>query len=188
MSWRTSLLKFVGFYGRESTLIRTGSSMYNTARHQALSPVFVRDCGLPDIFRTRFSLTSLHVWLCMVRLRSEGSKGREVSHQLHEHFANHLEEWIVEEGVHAIMIAKYVRELNDMFYGLAVSFDESLVSGDTVLASAIWHNIYGMECNDARNLTKLVGYVRQQIHELDRQPSEDVLLGNIRFSQFKPSP
>ena len=34
------------------------------------------------------------------------------------------------------------RELNDMFYGLLFAYDEGLVKDDTVLASAVWRNLF----------------------------------------------
>lgn len=37
---------------------------------------FVENLDLPDTFQTWFSLTTLHIWMCLVRLRREGQEGR----------------------------------------------------------------------------------------------------------------
>ncbi|KAL7065183.1 hypothetical protein AAHC03_05114 [Spirometra sp. Aus1] len=37
---------------------------------------FVTKLGLPDTFQSWFSLTTLHIWMCLVRLRREGQEGR----------------------------------------------------------------------------------------------------------------
>ncbi|BHF64885.1 Ubiquinol-cytochrome-c reductase complex assembly factor 1 [Sparganum proliferum] len=37
---------------------------------------FVAKLSLPDTFQSWFSLTTLHIWMCLVRLRREGQEGR----------------------------------------------------------------------------------------------------------------
>ncbi len=39
---------------------------------------FIEKMKLPDTFQTWFSVTTLHIWLCLVRLRREGQEGRIV--------------------------------------------------------------------------------------------------------------
>jgi len=48
-------------------------------------------CGLPDNFQTWFSVTHLHVWLLMVRIRAE-KNGKVFQQQLVNHFFHDIED------------------------------------------------------------------------------------------------
>lgn len=45
------------------------------------------------------------------------------------------------------------------FYG----YDEGIQSNDMVLAAVIWRRFFGFECDDARELERLVKYMRIQV-------------------------
>lgn len=45
------------------------------------------------------------------------------------------------------------------FYG----YDEGVQSNDKVLAAVVWRRFYGLECNDAEKIERLVKYIRVQV-------------------------
>ena len=55
--------------------------------------------SLPACFRTHHSLLTLHMWLCLRRLRAEGPQGAAVGQVLYDLFNHDTEKRVVEAGV-----------------------------------------------------------------------------------------
>lgn len=54
----------------------SGENLYAVCAEYPEFKDFVEKLNLPDVFQTWFSLTTLHIWMCLVRLRREGQEGR----------------------------------------------------------------------------------------------------------------
>ena len=64
---------------------------------------------------------------------------------------------------------KYLKDLFLQWRGIIAAYDEGLVKGDAVLASAVWRNLFkGEEDVDWRNVAMVVGYMRKAVVELER--------------------
>lgn len=77
---------------------------------------------------------------------------------------------------------KYLKDLFIQWRGLLAAYDEGVVKGDAVLASAIWRNVFKADENvDARGVAAIVSYMRRALRGLDALPDTDIAAGRIAF-------
>ena len=77
---------------------------------------------------------------------------------------------------------RYLKDLFLQWRGLTAAYDEGLVSGDAVLATAIWRNVCkGDEDIDIRKLGMIVAYVRSAISALDAIDDAAIAEGDVIF-------
>ena len=70
--------------------------------------------GLPvDDFRARFGLMSLHLWMVLVRLRSEGPRGQALGQELYDHYWAEMEALVRSQGV-VVRLSKWMKELEQV--------------------------------------------------------------------------
>lgn len=61
-------------------------------------------------------------------------------------------------------------------------YDEGLMKGDAVLATAVWRNVFkGDENVDFRGVAEIVSYIRGVLKGLDEMPDESVASGEVVF-------
>jgi len=145
---------------------------------------FFQTCDMPDTFQSWFYVLELHVWMVLVRFKSEGSHGKRLSYHLVELMWKDLEERIKLLGVVDTSEKKEsMEEYAQQFLGLIVAYDEGLLGCDKTLASALWRNMfYSRDTTDPEKLALLVGYVRKQMQYIERQDSGHLLLtGKIKW-------
>eukprot|EP01147_Barroeca_monosierra_P002963 gene2963-5764_t len=177
-----------GFYSKRSILTRSATTLYSACVEQSLHPAFMRTCQLPDTFQSWFLITHLHVWMCLVRLKQEGSDGKRMYKTLVELFWKDVEFRMRNMGVDdSRVIQESTRELFSMFYGLLFAYDEGLTSSDVVLAEAVWRNLFHDAKDDfnMQNVGFMVKYIRKEIQRLDNI-NRDVLLqhGSFKFGSL----
>ena len=56
-------------------------------------------------FRAQFAMMSLHIWLCLRRLRDEGKDGKEMSQALYDIFWEDVERRVYAAGVRTMIVA-----------------------------------------------------------------------------------
>uniref|UniRef100_A0AAZ3QER4 Ubiquinol-cytochrome c chaperone domain-containing protein n=1 Tax=Oncorhynchus tshawytscha TaxID=74940 RepID=A0AAZ3QER4_ONCTS len=57
-----------------------------------------------------------------------------------------------------------------------------ILSGDGVLAAALWRNMFKRQCEDPRQLELMLEYVRKQMQFIDTLDGEDLLLtGEVKW-------
>ncbi|GAA5825557.1 hypothetical protein JCM11251_000283 [Rhodosporidiobolus azoricus] len=144
----TKLAKLFGYHSQTSTAIRTTSDYYDRCaeRSEVESAFFYEECSLPPSFQTWFSLTTLHVWLLSVRLRSlPAPLGRTYIQELINHMFIDLELRI--RGPYNVsqsrLVKGYMKDVLEQYHGAIAAYDEGLVRGDAVLAAALWRNLFG---------------------------------------------
>ena len=78
---------------------------------------------------------------------------------------------------------RYLKDLFVQWRGLTAAYDEGIVLGDAVLATAVWRNVFkGDEEVDLRRLGEVVSYMRSAISSLDGMEDEDVVSGYLEFA------
>ncbi|GAA5849526.1 hypothetical protein JCM8547_000484 [Rhodosporidiobolus lusitaniae] len=149
----TKLAKVFGYHSATSTAIRTTSDYYDRCaeRGEIEAPFFYEECSLPPSFQTWFSLTTLHVWLLSVRLRSlPAPLGRTYIQELINHMFIDVE--LRMRGPYSVtqsrLIKGYMKDMLEQYHGACAAYDEGLVRGDAVLAAAIWRNVFGAGWGD----------------------------------------
>ncbi|XP_065652462.1 ubiquinol-cytochrome-c reductase complex assembly factor 1 isoform X3 [Hydra vulgaris] len=138
---------------------------------------FFKVCGLPDTMQSWFYIMELHVWMVLVRLKPCGTQGKNISYKMVEIMWEDIEQRIRLIGVTGTTdLKESMEEFNQQFHGLIIAFDEALLSHDTVLASALWRNLFAEKSkSDPENIALLVEYIRKQIHHLESLDSEALL-------------
>lgn len=88
-----------------------------------------------------------------------------------------------EHNVYSRMIRnKYLKDLFTQWRGVLAAYDEGLVKGDAVLATAVWRNIfYGKEDVDLKGLGEVVSYMRGVLKGLEGIDDGDVAKGDVAF-------
>ncbi|KAL2188860.1 thiolase-like protein [Thermothelomyces heterothallicus CBS 203.75] len=139
-----------------------------------------QDLGLLPTFSTWAHVTMLHMYLIVVRLRCLDPDAQQAwQAQLVNHFFYHAEAKM--EDVHELtsrMIRQtYLKDLFVQWRGLILAYDEGIVKGDAVLASALWRNLFkAREDVDARALAAVVAWMRASLKQLGEMTDEEVEL------------
>eukprot|EP00045_Choanoeca_perplexa_P003531 m.31738 g.31738 ORF g.31738 m.31738 type:complete len:173 (+) comp12097_c0_seq2:147-665(+) len=124
-----------------------------------------------------------------VRLKSEGSEGKYVYKQMVVFFWDDVDHRMKSLGdVDRSMVQESTRELFSMFHGLLFAYDEGLEGDDTVLAAALWRNLFHDSKTDlnVEDLASMVAYVRREMAALDMVDAEQ-LIGEGKHT-FGPRP
>lgn len=101
---------------------------------------------LPPSFQTWFSITTLHAWLCVVRLRALPSPlGETYIQELVNHLFIDTELRI--RGPYAVsqqrLIKGYMHTMLEQYNGAIAAYDQGLMENDAALAAALWRNLFG---------------------------------------------
>lgn len=76
----------------------------------------------------------------------------------------------------------YLKDLFSQWRGVLAAYDEGLVKGDAVLATAVWRNIFnGREDVDMKGLGEVVSYMRGLLKGLEGMDDEEVGRGEVVF-------
>jgi len=143
------------------------------------------ELGLTPTFNNWAQVTFLHMYLITTRIRCFPPELAPVWHQhLIDHFSFAAEERMVK--LHNIPSRSkrngYLKDLYVQWRGLTAAYDEGMVSGDSVLAAAVWRNIFkANEEVDFRKLGMVVAYMRSAFNALDGISDEALAAGDILF-------
>lgn len=191
--WKRRLLSVAGFHGRTSTIIRHANYMYHSCLERTDDQLLVDALGLSDEFVARFELLSLHIWMCLARLRMSGPDGTKLSQELFDNFWDDMMNEIRAKGVKELAVNKHLVDLQERFFGAALAYDESISpddseSADKVLAAALWRNLYSGEPDvSVQQIQMAVGYTRSQLHSLCRLPNEQFVSGDFSWDKVRPA-
>ncbi|CDS03299.1 hypothetical protein LRAMOSA00701 [Lichtheimia ramosa] len=179
------LARMLGWNSKPSVAIRTSHQLYNACAKQveANKAFFIEACNLPDNFQSWFSVTQLHVWMLMVRLRAD-SNGKMLIQELVNRLFEDAEARIREHDItQQRMINNYIQDFLAQFHGGVVSYDEGMCKDDPVLAAALWRNLFAPTSNDAVNLALVVQYIRRELKALDELDGEKLNAGIVQFGK-----
>ncbi|KAG9550030.1 hypothetical protein KCU71_g15063, partial [Aureobasidium melanogenum] len=144
------------------------------------------ELGLTPTFNTWAQITFLHMYLVTVRLRMFPQQHAHHWHQnLLDHYFYAAEDRMA--ALHNIAARsvrnKYLKDLFVQWRGVLAAYDEGLVKGDAVLATAVWRNVFGGDENvDTAAVANVVSYMRKNLRDLDRVHDSDIASGDISFS------
>ncbi|KAK4238154.1 thiolase-like protein [Achaetomium macrosporum] len=140
-----------------------------------------KDLGLLPTFNTWAHITMLHMYLLVVRFRCFDPAAQQAwQTYLVNHFFYHAEAKMdeVHELTSRMIRQHYLKDLFVQWRGLILAYDEGLVKGDAVLASAVWRNLFkAREDVDVRALAAVVAWMRAGLHELGEMSDDEVEVG-----------
>ncbi|KOS17922.1 CBP3-like protein [Escovopsis weberi] len=138
---------------------------------------------LPPTFSTWSHVTMLHLYLINCRIRMlDRDAYRNWQQQLIDHFffdcekKMHIDHSITSSALRQ----RYLKDIFVQWRGLLLAYDEGLIKGDAVLASAVWRNLFkGSPSVDPRALLAIVGWMRSGLMALEGAP--DAALTDAAF-------
>lgn len=157
--------------------------------HKCLENVSLRipelhSAGLPDTMQVWFSLTTLHTWMAIVRLRSMDLSLEPKNHiqQFAALFFNDCEERMVNVGLtKGSLVNSALKDFLAQFYGSMLAYDESVFHSDAMLGAAIWRNVFQGSDVEPELVFKYVMIVRKNLQSLDNTSDEKVSRGEFDF-------
>jgi cytochrome b pre-mRNA-processing protein 3 len=155
-------------------------------KNTALRPFFL-DFGLQPTFSNWAQITMLHIHMLAIRLRCFPPTAAQTwQQQLIDHFFTDAEDRMAR--LHNIGMrsarSKFLKALYEQYRGASAAYDQGLVKGDAVLATALWRNVWsGREDVRWTDIAMTVGYVRRVLKGLDALPDDVVASGVVRFGE-----
>lgn len=147
--------------------------------------VDLAELGLTPTFNTWAQVSFIHMYLLTIRFRQFPAAHAPAWHQhLLDHFFYDAENRMaLYHGMAARGVRnKYLKDLFVQWRGVIAAYDEGLVKGDAVLATAVWRNVFKADENvDAVKLAEIVSYMRRWAGKLDGMNDADVAAGGITF-------
>ena len=148
--------------------------------------------NLEKTFKTTFSLLVLHMWFCLRRLKQEGKEGVEFGQYLYEIYNHDVELRVSKAGVN-LLLTKWMKELEKIFYGNIVAYDTAILPeakpGD--FSNVIWRNIFsedGSSTPDAaasQSVQAMARYARREVSCMTLTDKEALFSGNFMFTSLK---
>lgn len=141
--------------------------------------------GMPQTYFQWFQITSLHMWMLYVRMRRMPRKYcREYQNKLVNGVFEDID-YTLREVIRVNSdrtVNSYKKRFSEQLRGSVFSYDESMLGGDTVLAGAIWRNLFEQSSEvDVTVIEHLVQYVRAQLYVLDMMSDRDFAAGRFQF-------
>ncbi|KAL6580615.1 hypothetical protein OROMI_008639 [Orobanche minor] len=183
------ILRLMLFYSKQSQFIRWANAIYSRVIYQVDRPAIYDVFSLETAFRTTFSLLVLHMWLCLRRLKEEGKEGVELGQYLYEIFNHDLELRVSKAGVN-LLLNKWMKELEKIFYGNIVAYDTAMGKHDE-LQNVIWRNVFSDEGASKPSegalpfVQAMTRYVRWEASCLSLTDKEAILSGNFMFTSLE---
>ncbi|KAL1638318.1 Serine carboxypeptidase 3 [Neofusicoccum ribis] len=141
--------------------------------------------GLTPTFSTWAQITFLHMYALTTRIRQFPADHAPAWHQhLVDHFFYEAENrMVIYHNMQARGIRnKYLHDLFIQWRGVMAAYDEGLVKGDAVLATALWRNIWKAEEINPTGLATVVSYLRREVQRLEQISDEQITGGEVRFA------
>jgi len=147
------LLTLLLFYSKQSKSIRGANVVYDRITSQVDAPTIYDVFQLEKTFKTTFSLLVLHMWLVLRRLKEEGKDGVKFGQYIYEMYNHDVELRVSKAGVN-LLLTKWMKELEKIFYGNIVKYDAAISpeARQDDLVNVIWRNIYAEEGSEAMDV------------------------------------
>lgn len=148
--------------------------------------------GLEPTFSVWSQVCFLHMYILTVKMRTLPDNSTYLNYQryLLEHFSNAAEDKInILHGISARGTRnKYLKDMFVQWRGVQYAYDQGLVSGDAMLAGAVWRNLWKADENvDWEKVALVVGFMRRAISGLAdvdlQQIAQGLTTGSLYWEQ-----
>lgn len=114
------------------------------------------------------------------------------AHHWHQNLLDHFfyaaeDRMAVYHGMSARSVRnRYLKDLFVQWRGVLTAYDEGLIKGDAVLATAVWRNIFDASENvDVERVAQIVAWFKKSLRDLDRMQDSEIAVGDIKFEDPK---
>lgn len=177
-SGESTLLRMLGYYSAESKSIGVGNSLYKQALTRAKAATLA-EFGEEPTFSERFELLSIHIYLTLRRLRTEKGSVYErdiktVMQCIFDVFWTdvRMRMLIKEQEMTLIKSAKWIKECEQRFFGMALAFDEAW-DDEEAMKQCLTRNITCLG-GDEERVDRMRRYVKSQRDRLDKTTIQEV--------------
>mmetsp|Transcript_13724 Transcript_13724/g.22385 ORF Transcript_13724/g.22385 Transcript_13724/m.22385 type:complete len:302 (+) Transcript_13724:180-1085(+) len=187
-SW---FLKLFGYYGKESTDIRTGQALFRSCEEQSILVARDESFGLnfewdsKKNFMVRQQLVLLHLWMLHRRLVSdEIPGGKELQEAVFDTFWENTTRRIRATGVPEMSVNKHLNVVQKSCFTAAVNYDYgyNLQDENLELGSTIWRSIFGSEAKTPDQCVyRMAEYVRTQTEDLEKLDEQHLRKGQVNW-------
>eukprot|EP00177_Eucheuma_denticulatum_P003531 GFKZ01006382.1.p1 GENE.GFKZ01006382.1~~GFKZ01006382.1.p1 ORF type:complete len:259 (-),score=34.74 GFKZ01006382.1:363-1139(-) len=188
---RNRILSALGYYSAESRAIGAGNELYKQALQRAEAAAAVEGDGT-KAFAPRYEMLSVHVYLILRRLRAEKGSEQEaevkiVMQCLFDLFWTDVRKRMMmeENGLKLLQSAKWIKDCERRFFGMALSFDESW-GRDHQMRESISRNIACLH-QDELKVERFRQYVERERNRLDALMLDQLYEGVYKNGKY-PSP
>lgn len=141
--------------------------------------------GLDVTFNSWAQVLYLHMYVLTVRLRAFPAQHARIWHQnLLDHFFYAAEDRMATwHGMSARSVRnKYLKDIYTQWRGILFSYDEGLVRGDAVLASAVWRNVFKANPDTSvADVALVTAYLRQELARAESLSDGSLGAGDVVF-------
>lgn len=181
------ILKALGYYSAESRAIGAGTALYKQAleRGDAMAKA---ECGDNLGFSAWFEMLSVHIYLTLRRLRAEKGSIYEndvktAMQCLFDVFWTDVRSRMVNDHKMTLITSgKWVKECEQIFFGLAMSFDEGW-EDEEIMREGIRRNITCLQ-EDRVRIERLRKYMMREHARLERASIEQLWDGTCWDSDY----
>ncbi|CAN0916026.1 Ubiquinol-cytochrome-c reductase complex assembly factor 1 [Linum grandiflorum] len=192
---RRVIFKMLLFYSKQSKSIRGANVAYRRIIHQVDKPAIYEVFNLEKTFKMTFSLLVLHMWFILRRLKQEGKEGSEFGQYLYEIYNHDVELRVSKAGVN-LLLTKWMKELEKIFYGNIVAYDAAILpeAKPDELPRVIWRNVFAddgtSEPDQAAShaVQAMARYVRREVSCFSLTDKEAMYSGNFTFTSLDNIP
>lgn len=160
---------------------------YVSVVERARDPDFFLRLAVPDTLDGRFEMIALHMFLVLNRLKAEHDATSDFAQALFDAMFADLDRSLREMGATDMGVGKRVKEMAKGFYGRIKAYEDGLAADDRVLADALKRNLYGTIEPPPEAVAAMVGYLRDQVRFLARQPVAALFTDHINFAPVSSS-
>lgn len=180
------MMEKVGFRGSlrymPLTLQHSGFRLYLSAEEASRYNQFYDYVGVPDTMTAWHKLTTLHIWLIMTRLATEGREGRLVRNEMIEGFLTDTKtkSKLIGKELKVQVKGEEIEFLHEQFLAALINYDEGLLGSDRQLAGSVWRCLFDLKKDvDPTDLETVVAYIRKQVSHLQKIDSRSMLTNGL---------
>ncbi|KAJ4840357.1 hypothetical protein Tsubulata_007627 [Turnera subulata] len=189
---RRFMLKLMLFYSKQSKSIRGANVVYRRIISQVEKPAIYEVFNLEKTFKMTFSLLVLHMWFILRRLKQEGTEGVEFGQYVYEIYNHDVEMRVSKAGVN-LLLTKWMKELEKIFYGNIVAYDKAMLPEAKAdeLPTVLWRNIFSDDGSAepdpaaSQAVQAMARYVRREVSCFSLTDKEAMFSGNFMFTTLE---
>ncbi|MFD2207586.1 ubiquinol-cytochrome C chaperone family protein [Kiloniella antarctica] len=155
--------------------------LYGCIINQAREKDFYNRLSVPDSLDGRFDMITLHMFLVLRRLKTEGDVTAEFSQKLFDLMFTDMDLSLREMGVGDVGVGKRVKAMVQGFYGRVSAYEDAVTKEGADLGSALERNLYGTVEVSQKTLAEMKDYVLKQDQHLQKQDVFDIMSGRVNF-------
>ena len=171
------------FQRRTDPSLIAARRLYELLMERARAPVFYSEFLVPDTIDGRFDLLTLHAFLVLETLKSQGPAGARLGSQLASVIFAGFDDALRELGVGDFGISRRIKAMANAFYGRLEAYGAA--NSEEALAQALMRNLYRGDATRRGEAAALAHYIASARRKL-AAGAPALAEGSIEFGPLPP--